>query len=47
MTLLPQSRLYIDGVSRDASSGKTYEVLEPWTDSSFPTRCNLQMHIHR
>jgi aldehyde dehydrogenase (NAD+) len=31
MTLLPEAKLYIDGVLCDAEQGRTYDVIGPWT----------------
>ena len=31
MTILPEAKLYIDGVVRPAAGGKTYDVIGPWT----------------
>jgi aldehyde dehydrogenase (NAD+) len=31
MTTLPDAKLYIDGALRDATGGKTYDVISPWT----------------
>src|SRR5579862_3819939 len=31
MLQLPESKLYIDGVSRRATGDKTYDVIGPWT----------------
>jgi aldehyde dehydrogenase (NAD+) len=31
MTLLPEAKLYIDGQLRGASSGATFDVINPWT----------------
>lgn len=31
MTILPDAKLYIDGVLRDAEGGKTFDVIGPWT----------------
>ncbi len=31
MTTLPDAKLFIDGDLRDASTGKTYDVISPWT----------------
>ena len=31
MATLPDSKLYIDGVLRDAAGGKTYDNISPWT----------------
>ncbi len=31
MTTLPEAKLYIDGELRDASGGRTYDVISPWT----------------
>lgn len=31
MTMLPEAKLYIDGVVRRASADKTYDNVGPWT----------------
>jgi aldehyde dehydrogenase (NAD+) len=31
VTMLPEAKLYIDGIIRDAAGGKTYENIGPWT----------------
>jgi aldehyde dehydrogenase (NAD+) len=31
MTTLPEAKLYIDGQLRDATGGRTYDVISPWT----------------
>jgi aldehyde dehydrogenase (NAD+) len=31
MTMLPQAKLYVDGVLRDATGGRTYDNINPWT----------------
>ncbi|MBB5686751.1 aldehyde dehydrogenase family protein [Sphingobium boeckii] len=31
MTILPDAKLFIDGVLRDAEGGKTFDVIGPWT----------------
>jgi aldehyde dehydrogenase (NAD+) len=31
MSVLPDARLYIDGVVRDAAGGKTFDIIGPWT----------------
>ena len=31
MAILPESKLYIDGVLRDAAGGRTYDNIGPWT----------------
>ncbi|MDP3676695.1 MAG: aldehyde dehydrogenase family protein [Novosphingobium sp.] len=31
MTTLPDARLFIDGVLRDAEGGKTFDIIGPWT----------------
>src|SRR5579859_5144250 len=31
MVMLPEAKLYIDGVVRGAAGGKTYDVINPWT----------------
>jgi aldehyde dehydrogenase (NAD+) len=31
MTTLPEAKLFIDGQLRDATGGRTYDVLSPWT----------------
>ncbi|MEZ5744111.1 MAG: aldehyde dehydrogenase family protein [Sphingomonadaceae bacterium] len=31
MTTLPEAKLFIDGELRDAASGKTFDVISPWT----------------
>lgn len=31
MTILPDAKLYIDGVLRDAEGGRTFDVIGPWT----------------
>lgn len=33
MTTLPDAKLFIDGQSRDAEGGKTFDVIGPWTGS--------------
>jgi aldehyde dehydrogenase (NAD+) len=33
VTILPEAKLYIDGVVRGATGGKTYDVVGPWTDT--------------
>ncbi|UVO52668.1 aldehyde dehydrogenase family protein [Sphingomonas sp. SUN039] len=34
MTVLPDAKLYIDGVVRDAEGGKTFDIIGPWTGAS-------------
>jgi aldehyde dehydrogenase (NAD+) len=31
VTILPEAKLYIDGILRPAAGGKTYDVIGPWT----------------
>ena len=31
MEMLPEAKLYIDGVLRGAAGGKTYDKISPWT----------------
>ena len=31
MTILPEAKLYIDGVVRQAEGGKTFDIIGPWT----------------
>ena len=31
MTTLPDAKLFIDGQLRDATGGRTYDVVSPWT----------------
>ena len=31
MSILPEAKLYIDGIVRPAEGGKTFDVINPWT----------------
>ena len=34
MSILPDARLYINGILRDAEDSRTFDVISPWTGSA-------------